>query len=404
MELEARLNRPYISPDGGAVYGEIDVDPDEIQGQGGSSTRHIAFCIDVSTSMSGDPLHQAKQGCSSVLTQLNPDDHVSIVAFSSNAEVILEPVRFGDTSAGEIEDYIDELEVRQATNIEDGLKLARSTIEDLGDAGTVAKRILLLSDGEPNTGMTDVDSFGTLASDFGDAGLSIISAGFGTHYDEDIIRVIGEASQGEWDHLSEANQIMQFFNDTVYEAGEVSLANPRLELDLDGVEISQVYRRMPQIQQVDAEWGGTDVTINLPDIQKGNKQEVVLQMDVSGGALDETQTIADITLYSDDQVVSEDSFEVTYTDEPAKYGEEESVRAKFVHAQGFQQGLEGDTAVASQLLDNLEGTFNDPQAKAILRRGQTSVSKMEDADSVNERRSVAATESRTGEASDNFIY
>lgn len=403
MNLSARLNRPYIGPNGGVVYSEIDIQPGETPGQGGSSTRHLAFCLDVSTSMEGDPISAAKEGAVSVLGQLNPDDYISLVAFSSDAEVILDGVKWSDTNAEQVKSRIQDLSTRASTNIEDGLRTARGTIEDLSQSETVAKRILLLSDGRPNRGITDVDEFGSLARNFGEAGFSIISAGFGVDYDEDIIRELGEASQGEWDHITRPNQIKQFFNDTVFEAGEVTLANPRLEIDLGNIEISEVYRRMPQIQQVDVDWNDGTAMIMLPDVQRGKKQEVVFNFDVPGGDVDQTRQLADVRLMSGSSEVASDTLEVTYTDNPAKYGEEESIRAKFVHAKGFQAGVKGDTEVATQMFENLEDTFADPQAKAILRRGETSVSKMEDAENENERRSVAANESRTGEAEDGFI-
>lgn len=403
MDLSARLNRPYIGPNGGAVYAELDVEPAEAPGQGGSSDRHLAFCIDVSTSMEGDPLAAAKEGAVSVLGQLNPEDYLSVVAFSSEAEVVVEPVQWRETNAERIENKIAELQPQAATNIEDGLRTAKRTIDGLGGGETVARRILLLSDGRPNRGITDVDGFGTLATEFSRDGFSIISAGFGAEYDEDIVRVLGEASQGEWDHIMRPNQIKQFFNDTVFEAGEVTLANPRLELDLGSIEISEVYRRMPQIQQVDVDWQDGTASILLPDVQRGRKQEVVFTFDVPSGDVGQSTDLASVRLMSGGAEVASDTLSVTYTDNPAQYGEEESVRAKFVHAKGFQAGVKGDTQVASQLFEDLEATFADPKAKAILQRGGTSVSKMADADTENERRSVAANESRTGEAQDGFI-
>jgi len=385
MRFQARLNRPYIPTSGGVAYCEVDIEPG---GEHDQATRNLVLCIDISGSMRGDEIEDAKKGASSVLAELNGNDHVSIVAFGDDAETVLDPVRWDNTDKDTVEAKIESLSAGEWTNIEAGLKTSRDAIAQMDGGETTAKRVLLLTDGNPTKGDTSLDGLASTARQLGEEGISVISAGLGPDYDEDVVRALAEHSQGRWEHIMQSNDILQFFNDAVYDAGTVVASNPRLEIGLGSIEISEVYKRMPQLQTVPTDWNGTTASINLQDLLQRRKQELVFSLHVPEGTDGESRQIADLALLSGDRTLGSDTIEVTYTTEPGKYGEEEAVRAKFIEAKALDAGIEGDTAEGSRLLDAARDTVTDPQAKALLDRGQTNVSALEDADDENARRQL----------------
>lgn len=385
MRFQARLNRPYMSTSGGVAYCEVDIEPG---GENNPATRNLVLCIDVSGSMRGDEIEDAKDGATSVLAELNGNDHISIVAFGDDAETVLEPVRWDSADRSTVEAKIENLTAGEWTNIEAGLETSRDAIAKMDGGETTAKRVLLLTDGNPTEGETSVDGLAALARQLGGDGISIISAGLGPDYDEEVVRALAEHSQGRWEHIMQSSEILQFFNDAVYDAGTVVASNPRLEIDLGNIEISEVYKRMPQLQPVPTDWEGDTATIHLQDLLQRRKQELVFNLHVPEGTDGETRQLADVTLRSGGRTLGSDAIEVTYTTEPGKYGEEESVRAKFIEAKALDAGIEGDTAEGSRLLDAAQDTFTDPQAKALLERGQTNVSALDDADDENARRQL----------------
>jgi Ca-activated chloride channel family protein len=397
MELAARLNRPYVSTNGGVVYGELDIEPGD-HGYGKQSNRQLAICIDKSGSMNFDEkLKNAKAGARAVLGRLESDDEIGIYAFDDDAETVVPLQRWGDLDRNEVEDNIDTVHVGSSTNIEAGLLESRDALRGASN-GEAVQRILLLSDGNPNTGITSVEDFRELATQLGGEGISVISAGLGTDYNEDIVREIGEASQGEWDHLTSASEIKQFFVDAAYDAGQTVLGNPEIYLELaTGVEIGEVYRRMPQIQKVETDATGNEMVIPMPDLENREKQELVFQVDVPGGSADDSLTVADVSLRAGGSPVATGELAVTYSHEPAQYGEEEAIRAKFVHAKGINAGLEGDTNLGTRLIEGVGDTFTDPLAQRILQVGKTDVSKMANASSRSERLESMQEGSNTGE-------
>lgn len=385
MHFRSRLNRPYISTDGGVAYCEVDMEPG---GEHNPATRNLVLCIDVSGSMQGDEIEDAKQGATSVLAELNGNDHLSVVTFGDASEIVLEPTRWNDTSREAVERKIESLSAGEMTNIEAGLEKSRDAITEMEGGETTAKRVLLLTDGNPTAGEQSLDGLASIARRLGDDGISIISAGLGPDYDEEVVRALAEQSQGRWEHIMEANQILQFFNDAVYDAGTVVESNPRLAIDLGDIEISEVYKRMPQLQAVPTDWEGETATIHLQDLLQRRKQELVFKLHVPSGEDGATRKLADARLLSSNRTLGSDTIEVTYTSDPEKYGEEESIRAKFIEAKALEAGIEGDTNEGSRLLDAAQATFTDPQAKALLERGQTNVSQISNADDENARRNL----------------
>ncbi len=116
-------------------------------------------------------------------------------------------------------------------------------------------------------------------------GIRIKAAGIGSDYREETIRTLGTVARGEWTHLDAAGDIESFFGDAVEEAGTVDAPDARLELDVaDGVEVSEVYRSLPQTQSVNPDWEDNTAVVPLPDLLDRETQRVVLGIHAHGYA------------------------------------------------------------------------------------------------------------------------
>lgn len=310
------LNRPYIPAGGAKLTAEIEVDPGELEQQ---PTRHIALCIDSSGSMyEGGNMDQARSGAEWVFGLLADDDYVSIVAFDDDVEVVLDTTRWGDISRQDAVDCVNDIQAGGGTDMYNGLNAAADTLKDLPADENTARRVLLLSDGKDNT--HDPPEFATLAREIDSAGIRIKAAGLGDDYHSETIRKLGSVARGEWQHLQEAGDIESFFGDAVEEAGSVVAPDAELELDAaGGVEVSEVYRALPQTQEVVPEWEANTAVIKLPDLLDRETQRVVLKIHAPARPLGEV-TLADVTLSADGETATGD-ITVEYTDDEAKLGE-----------------------------------------------------------------------------------
>jgi len=306
------VNRPYIPAGGAKLTAEIEVDPGQ---QERTPTRQIALCIDSSGSMAGEEIDRARSGAEWVFGLLNDDDYVSIVAFDTEVTVVLEATRWGDISREDAVDHVADIAAGGGTDMYRGLAAAADTLRELPEGETTARRVLLLSDGKDNT--HDPPEFETLAREIDSAGIRIKSAGIGEDYRSETIRKLGSVARGDWTHLQASGDIEQFFGDAVEEAGSVVAPDAELELDVaDGVEVSEVYRALPQTQEARPEWNNNRAIIKLPDLLDRETQRVVLKIHAPARPLGEFR-LADVTLSAGGETAT-DSITVEYTDDEEK--------------------------------------------------------------------------------------
>lgn len=313
--IQAAVNRPAVPWDGATVTAEVDVYPGE---QSGPVQRFVALCIDTSGSMGGEKIDRAREGAAWIFGLLDPGDYVSIVAFDSDAEFVMRPTRWGDISRSAAMERVNQLTAGGGTNMFAGLESAREALESVDgdpDTGEAVRRILLLSDGKD--GEHDPEDFAALAGEIDAAGIRIKAAGIGAEYNEDTIRTLGTKGRGEWTHLEGPFAIEEFFGDAVEAASDVVAADARLELDVaNGVEVSDVYRALPQAQAAEFEWDANTAIVKLPDLVEREHQRVVMKLHAPAlhGAGEESHTLVDCTLSAQGTEVSAPLI-VTYSDD-----------------------------------------------------------------------------------------
>ena len=314
-EISTALNRPYIPPHGTNLTARIDVSPGEQQA---AVERHIALCIDTSGSMSGEKIERAREGASWVFGLLDDEDYISITTFDSDAERVLGPARWGDFTRDEAMGCVEELTAGGQTDMYEGIQNAKNALEALTfhdeTAARPVRRILVLSDGKDKE--HEPDEFRDIAVDVDESGIRIEAAGIGAEYNEETIRTLGTTARGEWTHLEAAGDIEDFFGDVVEQAKDVVAPDATLEVTpAPGVELSEVYRALPQAQEVELDWEGETASIKLPDLTERESQEVVMQIQApaSEEGLGEA-VLAEVTLTARGEEVG-DTISVTYTED-----------------------------------------------------------------------------------------
>ncbi|MFB6222957.1 MAG: VWA domain-containing protein [Haloarcula sp.] len=318
-----KVNRPCVPTGGAKLTAEIEVEPGRLEEQ---PTRQIALCIDASGSMAGEEIEQARAGAEWVFGLLDEDDYVSIVAFDNEVTTALAPTRWGDITRESAVDAVADISAGGGTDMYSGLLEAKASLRDLPTADKTARRVLLLSDGKDNS--HDPEAFGQLAREIDSEGIRIKAAGIGSDYRKETIRTLGTVARGEWTHLDAAGDIESFFGDAVEEAGTVVAPDARLELDVaDGVEVSDVYRALPQTQSVDPDWNDNTAVVPLPDLLERETQRVVLKIHAPAHDAERSVSLADVTLSAGGETTRE-KVTVEYTDteeQLAKHNEQVDV-------------------------------------------------------------------------------
>ena len=169
---------------------------------------NLSLVLDRSGSMSGEPLEMAKQAIVAALRQLHAQDRVSVVSFDDTVRVELPsgPVRDLDAMIAQML----RLESGGSTALYDGwLEGATQVAGHLDRQGL--NRVILLSDGQANCGLTDPAEIARRVAGLSERGVSTTILGFGRHYDETLLLAMATAGDGNFEHIEDARSLPTFF-------------------------------------------------------------------------------------------------------------------------------------------------------------------------------------------------
>ncbi|MGM7681238.1 vWA domain-containing protein [Cytobacillus sp. Hm23] len=180
---------------------------------------HLTFVIDVSGSMEQEGrLELVKKSLHLLLSQLKPEDKVSIVTYGSHARVVLRPSSLDNIT--DIERAINELGPEGSTNVEDGLKMAYEMARENFHPGAV-NRVILCSDGVANVGETSADGILEQIKSYAKKDITLSTFGFGMgNYNDVLMEQLADRGDGNYayiDTFSEARRIfMEELTGTIY--------------------------------------------------------------------------------------------------------------------------------------------------------------------------------------------
>ena len=300
------------------VFVQIEISPDE-NTKIKQVDHHWCLVIDCSASMDGDKMEQAKTAAINLVRALPSDDLVSIVTFDSSAEEILAPKPAFERQY--IESIINEIEIGGATDMYEGISLAFSKpiARVQQRSPDITNTMLLITDGDPTIGKTDVSDFVQLAKEVRDGGVSLDAVGIGDEYGQDdehaqLLRQVAECGGGAWEHASDAGQVTKIVHTKYTERQKTVINNPKLQLTLlDTAELVEMYTIKPTIDRVEnLPRNGNVVSIDLKDILKDQDQAVVLELIIPSGNGTNLPLLRAAILEGDTEVASK-SIEISYS-------------------------------------------------------------------------------------------
>lgn len=188
----------------------IKADDPTITKQSALPPANLVFLVDVSGSMSdNDKLPLVKSSLKMLTKQLRSQDTISIVTYAGRTQVTLPATRGSDTD--KILAAIDSLDASGSTNGEAAIKLAyqQAKIHYKKDG---INRILMMTDGDFNVGVSDVDEMLDIIRRERDSGVSLSTFGFGEgNLNDHMMEQVADNGNGNYsyiDSLSEAKKAL----------------------------------------------------------------------------------------------------------------------------------------------------------------------------------------------------
>jgi Ca-activated chloride channel homolog len=231
----------------------------------------IAFVIDRSGSMSGEPLELAKRGVIDALDGLAETDSFAVVAFDDRIQVVVPRASATENARKQARMALRGLEPGGSTNLFGGweagcMALGYDSNWDMsrGDAHQRrVRRTILLTDGHANVGLTEPGLIsGHVAHQRGHGiGTSTLSLGTGT--DEHLLESMAEAGGGSSAFVEHARDLPAFFARELGEELAVVATDAELTLTLPKGVRAELLNPFP------VERAGKTLTVTLGDLSAG---------------------------------------------------------------------------------------------------------------------------------------
>jgi len=235
----------------------------------------VSLVIDRSGSMNNGKLDEAKRCAIDLLNRLQDDDKVSVIIYDDSVEVLLETMK-ARIAKTLLPIRLEDVHPRGMTDLHGGwLSGAQSLAPIVSRDSHVMSRVILLSDGQANEGITSVEAICAHVRDLASAGVTTSTVGIGLGFNEELMTAIATAGQGNSWYGQRAQDLaesfdaeMGFLTSLVWQDVRVHLQTPLLS------NMGQIKVRNDYVQNAGRQYC-------LPSIAAGSEVWMAISLSMS---------------------------------------------------------------------------------------------------------------------------
>lgn len=175
---------------------------------------NLAVAVDVSGSMTGQPINAVRDGLEMMADELQGKDRVTLIAYSDQARVVFESTPVNDQDRSKLKQHARELSAGGSTNIYGGLRQSLETVGD-GAQSNWQNRVILLSDGKATAGITNDDRIINLGKTWAERGIGLTTIGVGREFDLSLMRRLSHNGAGNFYFLEDPQAVEEVFVEEV---------------------------------------------------------------------------------------------------------------------------------------------------------------------------------------------
>jgi Ca-activated chloride channel family protein len=254
----------------------------------GRQPLNLSIVIDRSGSMSGQPLHEAKRAATFMIDSLRPTDRACVVVYDDSVNVVAES-RPVETKTS-FKNAIAQIHSGGSTNLHGGwLKGAEQAAGYLDPR--CMSRVLLLSDGQANVGLQDVDEIAMQCAKLADNGVTTSTYGLGNSFNEELMVAMSRAGRGNGYYSESAESLLERFQEEFSLMSSLCARNVRLFLSpLPGVrcEMLNLYEaakdgswRLPDLAFDGEAWAAVRLHVESASLPVAGETLALLQANVA---------------------------------------------------------------------------------------------------------------------------
>ena len=241
--------------------------------------RDVVLVVDISGSMKGEKMEQARAAARYVVDALNPEDRFDIIAFSSATDPWSGKLQDTDAKSRDAaQAWIDRLRAGGSTDINRALLEALAELDTAkGEGAARPAYVLFLTDGQPTVGETDAERIVSNAENNTPADQSVRLFPFGIGYDvnTDLLDTLGSLLGGRSSYVGPEERIDEAVGSFYAQISTPVLADIALDFG-DTAGVKQIFPYpLPDL------FAGEQL-VAVGRYAEGGKVDVELKGDVNG--------------------------------------------------------------------------------------------------------------------------
>lgn len=231
---------------------------------------NLSLVVDKSGSMAGDKIDYTRQAAQFLVQNLGVNDTLSIVLYNDTVETLLMPEKVQRKDA--ISQKISEIKPSGTTNLSSGwLEGCKLVAQNLNTPSV--NRVILMSDGLANRGVTDKTQLVNMAQQKFGEGVSTTTMGLGTDFNEDLMMEMASAGGGAFYFIESPEVTPQIFQEELQGLLNVVAQNLVIGvLPANGVNIAG------QLNAYAMKFDGAYTTFRLGDVFAEEIKALVLEL------------------------------------------------------------------------------------------------------------------------------
>jgi Ca-activated chloride channel family protein len=288
VKVDVAMAKPYLlAGQKQTNYLRVGLTGLPIAGAARRTPVNLAIVLDKSGSMTGDKLRKAKDAAIASIDRLGADDIVSVIAYDHTVEVLVPATKVSDRAL--IRNAIERLVAGGNTALFAGVSKGAAEVRKFLDRQRV-NRIILLSDGQANSGPSSPADLGDLGASLIKEGISVTTLGLGLDYNEDLMTALARRSDGNNYFIESTTELAAKFDFEFNDVMSVVAQEVTVRITCaPGVRPIRVLGR-------EADITGQTVTAYLNQVYGEQEKYVLLEVEVPAGSDGARRNLADVAV------------------------------------------------------------------------------------------------------------
>jgi Ca-activated chloride channel family protein len=255
---------------------------------------NLCLVIDRSGSMANEKLRHTIASAKFVVERLAATDILSVVQFDERVKIVIPP--------GPVTDKVhlcrrlDAIHDGGQTNLSGGWLRGAACVRER-TAPEHINRVILLTDGQANHGITDPAVLVKHAAELTEEGITTTTMGYGADFNEDLLTALADAGRGNAYHVETADQAPTIFARELEGLLAIAAQNVRVTFTPSGL-----VRRVDLCSPVEHHREGKTLTVTVGDLVSEDTRSLLLTLRTDPGKKEGWADLGTVSVNYDDVI------------------------------------------------------------------------------------------------------